>query len=445
MGLEEESTSCRWAEQSIEEGFQSPTLSKAKIAAPEGGYASQKAVTRLKLEALSAVPAYKVCAAPEGKAVTRLKIEAPSALPAYKVCGLSPVKKPSLLERRRTKSPVPMLSIEKGEDLAVNKSPAIEEKYNILELLGSGTTSTVHRALRLYDQNHVALKVMRSRDPEYANTARAEFEMLKRLTHVNIIRVFDFDVLDGQSMIVMECFDGKPLDLAVRASPMHRLPETYARGLGVQLLRAVGYLHARDIVHRDIKPQNMIASKNLQEIRLVDFNTACNVEKDALTPAGTALYNAPEVLDGNASTKSSDVWSCGLVVYFMISGRLPQRRSEEGNVSREGLTKQGKTPVSFSRSCWEKVSLACSELLADCMEIEAAKRPCMADVLLVPWVSEVPEIGAEAGSSWCGWIASLFVDSDLNCCVSNRDAAVQSEEVLKKVITTQVQEQAQSE
>lgn len=392
MGLEEESTSCRWAEQSIEEGFQSPTLSKAKIAAPEG------------------------------KAVTRLKLEAPSAMPAYKVCALSPARKPSLLERRRPKSPCTNLSIEKGEDLAVNKSPVIEEKYTILELLGSGTTSTVHRALRLYDSNPVALKVMRSRDPEYANTARAEFEMLKRLTHINIIRVFDFDVLDGQSMIVMECFDGKPLDLAVRASPMHRLPETYARGLGVQLLRAVGYLHARDIVHRDIKPQNLVASKNLQEIRLVDFNTACNVDKDALTPAGTALYNAPEVLDGDASTKASDVWSCGLVVYFMISGRLPQRRSEEGNMSREGLTKAGKSPVSFSRSCWEKISLACMELLAHCMEIEAAKRPCMADVLLVPWVFEVPEIGAEAGSSWCGWIASLFVDSDLNCCVAEQTA-----------------------
>lgn len=245
----------------------------------------------------------------------------------------------------------------------------------------------VYHAIHLDSGREVALKTPRTQDPGTADAAKREYELLKRLElHPNIIEVLDFHNLQGEATLVLEYFDGSALQAVVQEKK--RLPEPTVRGLSILLFEAVAHLHANKVLHRDIKPQNVLVSHCLRNLRLIDFNAAACLDDGApLTPTGTELYKAPELLLGEAPCEQSDVWASGLCVFFMLSGSLPQGRDTLDPCCsiRDEVALR---PASFKGRCWQHISDECTSMLQRCLAIDRQERTVMADLLDDAWISD---------------------------------------------------------
>jgi eukaryotic-like serine/threonine-protein kinase len=209
-------------------------------------------------------------------------------------------------------------------------------QYRIVEKLGEGGMGDVYRAVRADDayDKHVALKLIRSgRDSSFfINRFRNERQILASLDHPNIARLYDGGTTnDGVPYFVMELIEGKPI---VAYCDHHLLSTTERLRLFLQVCSAVQYAHQRLIVHRDIKPDNILVTAE-GVTRLMDFGIAKILEADAdpqahdLTSTGlrafTPGYASPEQIKGEPITTASDVYSLGVVLYELLTGRSPYR------------------------------------------------------------------------------------------------------------------------
>jgi len=259
------------------------------------------------------------------------------------------------------------------------------DRYKILEKVGSGSAGMVHRAVHLESGREVALKIPRSGDPGLAETAKREYELLKSLEpHPNIIEVVDFHNLQGEAMLVLQFFDGLSLQAVVKTG---RLPEPTARTLCTALFEAVAHLHAHNVLHRDIKPENVLVSNCQRHLCLIDFNVAaCTDNGVPLTPTGTVLYKAPELLLGDIFCDRCDVWASGLCIFFMLSGSLPQGRDtfDELAIKKDVAVR----PTMFCADCWEQISDDCQAMLQRCLATKCEARPTMVELLDDPWLSD---------------------------------------------------------
>jgi len=298
----------------------------------------------------------------------------------YKV--VTPAKSSGLLKRRRC---APGLSM-KIPCVEKQASPLtiLSDRYKVLEKLGSGCAGVVHRAVPLDSSDVVALKMPRGEDAAVAASAELEYNLLKRLApHPNIIKVFDFHNLQGEATLVLEFFDGVSLQAAVREKWM---PEPTARSLCMALFNAVAHLHDLNILHRDIKPHNVLVSRCLHDLRLIDFNVATCIDDGALTPTGTELYKAPELLRAENPCKCSDVWASGLCVFFMLSGKLPYGRDA---LTFEGVVQEDAAgPDLFDGARWKHVGEQCKNMLQCCLDNNREVRPTMAGLLDYAWFSD---------------------------------------------------------
>mmetsp|Transcript_34972 Transcript_34972/g.96704 ORF Transcript_34972/g.96704 Transcript_34972/m.96704 type:complete len:247 (-) Transcript_34972:228-968(-) len=170
------------------------------------------------------------------------------------------------------------------------------EGYDQLEIVGNGSTSVVHRAICHKDGKEVVMKCMRRGGEDIAGLARQEYDLIRSLDHPHIIKAFDFiySAGDERTTIVLEYVKGSTLTKAVKYAPERRLSPEVSLRLFVKLLSAIEYLHAKGIAHRDVKADNLLISSNLNDLKLTDFNTSCNID-EALTPTGTPEYASPEV------------------------------------------------------------------------------------------------------------------------------------------------------
>jgi len=246
--------------------------------------------------------------------------------------------------------------------------------YEVLAILGSGTFAAVYLAKRQSDGKNVALKhVSGLPDSESVAATRKELQALQSFRHPHIIQAFDFFEADFSVCLVLEYFEGFTLDKAAKQRPF---PELVAVELFQMLAGAVLTLHERRIVHRDVKPENIMVSKDLTDLRLMDFNSAKRlVEGGALTMAGTTLFHPPEVQQGFESpSELSDIWSLGICFYFMLAGKLPRSVS---NASAARLQRDsGKL---------EGVSESCKRVIHQCLSIDKKDRAGLAKLISKEW------------------------------------------------------------
>jgi eukaryotic-like serine/threonine-protein kinase len=204
----------------------------------------------------------------------------------------------------------------------------IAERYELEELVGSGGMSSVYKAHdRLLDR-YVALKILHEyfgSDDEYVERFRREARSVAQLSHPNIVTVIDRGESDGRQYIVFEFIDGESLkEIVDRTGP---LPVDDALALGVGVARALAFAHERGLVHRDVKPQNVILNGDGRP-KVTDFGIARSLDLDkGMTATGTVLgtsnYIAPEQASGQPVDEQTDVYSLGVVLFELLTGDVP--------------------------------------------------------------------------------------------------------------------------
>jgi serine/threonine-protein kinase len=207
----------------------------------------------------------------------------------------------------------------------------------VVDEVAAGGMAIVYRAIQDDLNRTVAIKALKpelSRDEQLATRFEREAQSLAALQHENIINVYDFHRQDDSLFIVMEYVEGT--DIYDLLDHCGRLPFDVAAIIAVQVARALDYVHYRDVVHRDIKPANIMISRQ-GGVKLMDFGIARDSSYDQeLTQTGTGIgtpsYMSPEQILGDKVDARSDIFSLGIVLYQMVTGRKPFIEDEERSV-----------------------------------------------------------------------------------------------------------------
>jgi eukaryotic-like serine/threonine-protein kinase len=201
-------------------------------------------------------------------------------------------------------------------------------RYELEQLVGSGGMSSVYCALDRLLERKVALKILHPHygdDEEYVERFRREARAVAQLSHPNIVTVIDRGEDDGQQYIVFEYIDGESLkQLVDRNGP---LPARRAIELTLQVADALAFAHQAGLVHRDVKPQNVLVTED-GEAKVTDFGIARSLDVEhGVTQTGTVLgtsnYLSPEQARGQAITPATDVYSLGVVLFELLTGEVP--------------------------------------------------------------------------------------------------------------------------
>ena len=203
----------------------------------------------------------------------------------------------------------------------------LNQRYRLVECIGSGGMAVVYKAVDMLLDRRVAVKVLRQRfasDPEFLERFQREARAAANLDHPNIVTVFDVGKDDGRHYIVMEYVDGPDLKTVIRQRD--RLDVDEALDIAVQVAFGVGHAHKAGLIHRDIKPQNVLLTRD-GRAKVADFGIARALSESGLTDAdtvwGSPIYFAPEQAAGDPLTPASDVYSIGILLYEMLAGTPP--------------------------------------------------------------------------------------------------------------------------
>jgi serine/threonine-protein kinase len=204
----------------------------------------------------------------------------------------------------------------------------IADRYELEELVGTGGMSSVYRAQDSLLERHVALKVMHEQllsEDEHVERFRREARLAAQLSHPNIVTVIDRGEQEGRQFIVFEYVEGENLkSLIEREAP---LPERAAIELAVQVADGLAFAHAHGLVHRDVKPQNVLLTED-GRAKVTDFGIARSIDvQHGLTQTGTVMgtsdYISPEQARGGPVDDCSDIYSLGAVLYELFTGDVP--------------------------------------------------------------------------------------------------------------------------
>jgi serine/threonine-protein kinase len=215
-------------------------------------------------------------------------------------------------------------------------------RYRLIELLGQGGMATIFRARDNQLERDVAVKVLRpeyGRDPDFGSRFRQEAQAAASLNHPNVVAVYDYGQDDAGPFIVMELIDGEDLSTVIRR--VGALPPRQAARLVADIARALAAAHARGIVHRDVKPGNVMLSRN-GRVYVTDFGIARAVAEAQMTLPGTTLgsvhYFSPEQARGEPATSASDIYSLGIVLYELLTGRRPWEGDSAASIAMARLS-----------------------------------------------------------------------------------------------------------
>jgi len=264
----------------------------------------------------------------------------------------------------------------------------ILNKYIFGYILGEGAYSEVFLATNKQTGEKVAIKRIHklSKDDMWTRRKGAqkdEIKLLMLLNHAKVIKLKEFFETRDKLYIVQEYCAGGNLCEVIRKEG--GLCETRAKNIFIQLLQAVSHLHASNIVHRDIKTENvLLKEKYTDDVRLLDFGLSRLMPRAELlmTSVGTLDYKAPEVCLRRPYGAACDCWSLGVVLYEMLCGELPCLFSSD-----ESVVIFAKNGVQFTHKKWANISEPAKDLIRHLLVFEPEKRYTCEEALTCQWLS----------------------------------------------------------
>ena len=209
----------------------------------------------------------------------------------------------------------------------MNEQKILANRYRLTEQIGMGGMAIVYRAVDLRTGHNVAVKVLRpefNEDREFIGRFQREAEAATKMTHHNIVNLLDVGMDGDNRYLVMEYVEGKTLKEVIQERG--KLSAPLACQITIRILSALEHAHRNGIVHRDIKPQNILVHAD-GHIKVADFGIARIADSATLTKGdnvmGSVHYFSPEQARGGGATAASDIYSTGVVLYEMLTGRVP--------------------------------------------------------------------------------------------------------------------------
>jgi len=271
--------------------------------------------------------------------------------------------------------------------IAVNDDEELRRRgFNIGATLGEGAYAKVKCAFWEKINARVAIKIINTRKAPQDFLARflpRELQVMRKIKHPNIIELFDTMEFNGKLYMILE--NAGHGDLLEYIKLRGALPEAKAKAMFFGLVTAIEALHAMDIIHRDLKCENVLLNSR-NEIKLSDFGFARRQEEGELsrTFCGSAAYAAPEVLQGFPyNGKPYDIWSLGVILYIMVVGSMPYNDSNFKKMVRM----QTERKVGFSRS--PGLSMEVKDLIHRMLEAKVPQRITIGQVLECTWLAEL--------------------------------------------------------
>mmetsp|Transcript_24174 Transcript_24174/g.42957 ORF Transcript_24174/g.42957 Transcript_24174/m.42957 type:complete len:525 (+) Transcript_24174:315-1889(+) len=262
----------------------------------------------------------------------------------------------------------------------------VRHQYRFMQIIGQGQYGVVREAQRRRDKQRVAVKSIAKRELQRDLTfMRRELDILQSVDHPNIIRLYETYEDEKYLHIVVElCTGGELLD---RLLEKGMLSEAETAETLRYILSAVHHLHTLKIVHRDLKPENILFAntQSLADLKLADFGLSCKFSNEELKLSsfvGTPYYLAPEVIQGKYGSQC-DVWSIGVMMYFLLSGTQPFAASSVVEVMQKVLSGS----YDFNGSVWQQVSREATDLISKMLVTNPKTRITIPNVLQHSWFS----------------------------------------------------------
>lgn len=273
------------------------------------------------------------------------------------------------------------------------------ERYQLGDAIGRGGMATIYRGQDMRMDRVVAIKVLRevySTDPKFVTRFQREAKAASSLQHPNIVQVYDYGQTDGNYFIVMELIEGTDLRRYLRSRGVLAVDRAIIIAHDVAL--GLGAAHRRGIVHRDVKPQNVLVGRD-GSIKLTDFGIASvykDINAERLTTTGMTLgtvqYYAPEQAQGEIVSPAADVYALGIVMYEMLAGRPPFDGDTPVAVAMQHIQDIPTPPSYFNPD----IPPALEEVIMRCLEKEPERRyrdgSTLARALELLGESEVDEV-----------------------------------------------------
>ena len=226
-------------------------------------------------------------------------------------------------------------------------------RYEIIEKVGNGGMATVYKAEDKVLKRYVAVKILRDEfttDEEFIKRFEVEAQSAARLTHPNIVSIYDVGVEDNLYYIVMELIQGKTLKEII-VEEKGPLPWKWSVNVAIQIASALEMAHKNNIIHRDIKPHNIIITED-GIAKVTDFGIAKAVSNSTITAFGTTIgsvhYFSPEHARGGYTDAKSDLYSLGVVMYEMVTGRVPFDADTPVSVALKHMQEEPEEPIELN-------------------------------------------------------------------------------------------------
>lgn len=264
----------------------------------------------------------------------------------------------------------------------------VDTYYKMCAEIGRGHYAKVYEAVDRRSGEKVAIKVMpkKNNDPRIAQYAKREAELVRTVNHPNVVTTLDVFETSTHLYVVMEYVsNGTILDFL--AGGKNRVNEKNSLRIAKQLIEAIAYLHASDIIHRDIKAENILVTEE-GTIKLADFGLARRIDGVASDEyclssiLGTPAYCSPEVVTRAQYGKPVDLFGCGVLLYVALSGSLPFR----GDTPEEVFASIARGRVSFPKARWSLVSDDAKHFVRSLLSHKASDRPTADEALNHPWL-----------------------------------------------------------